>query len=176
MGRKAIDIPKHVLSEALIKAETEKTWPNHNQLFQHLAEQFNCAPIIVRNRIQAFGLEIKTPKGKKGRQAGTTIAGVPRTRKGKANDYKIALGMVFNRDGMEARVNKASKGSLKSAVALKCFECSGFQKKEVRLCTCVSCPLWAYRPWVDKLSLTEEGRKQIQLDANKPSDGQESSL
>lgn len=167
MGRKAIQIDKVDLERELIAAESSQTFPNHNQLFKFLGDKFNCASIIVRNRILDYGLDIKTPKGKKGRQAGSVLGSTPRTRKGKASDYKLALEMVFNRDGMEARVNKAAKGSLKSAVALKCFECAGFSKKEVRLCTCVGCPLFAYRPWVDKQTLTEEGREKIRTDSNK---------
>ena len=27
----------------------------------------------------------------------------------------------------------------------KCLDCVGFQKNEVRKCTCLSCPLWPYR-------------------------------
>lgn len=172
MGRKAIAIEKVDLDAALKLAESTKTWPNHNQLFKHLAEQFGCAPIIIRNRILDFGLTMKTEKGKKGRTAGDGAGFLgPRKRKGKANDYKIALNMVFAQDGMSKRVDSASKGSLKSAVALKCYDCAGFSKREVGLCTIVSCPLWAYRPWVNKQSLTEEGRKQINVNANKPEEG-----
>lgn len=172
MGRKAIVIEKADLDAALKLAESTKSWPNHNQLFKHLSEQFNCAPIIIRNRIIDFGLEVTTQKGKKGRSTGDGAGFLgPRKRKGKANDFKQALTMVFLQDGMQKRVESACKGSLKSAVALKCFDCANFSKKEVGLCTIVQCPLWGYRPWVNKQSLTEEGRNQIRVNANKPEEG-----
>ena len=31
------------------------------------------------------------------------------------------------------------------AIRAKCLDCTGNQSKEVRLCTCLSCPLWGYR-------------------------------
>ncbi len=31
------------------------------------------------------------------------------------------------------------------AMRAKCLDCTGNQPKEVRLCTCFTCPLWGYR-------------------------------
>ena len=31
------------------------------------------------------------------------------------------------------------------AIRAKCLDCTGNQPKEVRLCSCLSCPLWVYR-------------------------------
>jgi hypothetical protein len=31
------------------------------------------------------------------------------------------------------------------AIRAKCLDCTCDQPKEVRLCTCLSCPLWGYR-------------------------------
>jgi hypothetical protein len=31
------------------------------------------------------------------------------------------------------------------AIRAKCLDCTGNQPKEVRLCTCLGCPLWGYR-------------------------------
>ena len=35
--------------------------------------------------------------------------------------------------------------TLSRAVYLNCLDCSGRSPKEVTLCPCVSCPLWAFR-------------------------------
>ena len=55
----------------------------------------------------------------------------------------------------------ASQSPLK-AIRAKCFDCSGYQVSEVRLCEAVKCPLWPFRPgrhprWVDarKTPLTD---------------------
>ena len=48
------------------------------------------------------------------------------------------------------RVNylKAVSGkSRAAAVKAKCLDCCCWQRKEVRLCTAVTCPLWKYRPY-----------------------------
>jgi len=43
--------------------------------------------------------------------------------------------------------DKAMTGrSLRAAVKSKCLDCMGWQSTEVRLCTCVACPLFPYRP------------------------------
>jgi hypothetical protein len=34
-----------------------------------------------------------------------------------------------------------------AAVKAKCLDCCCWQRKEVRLCTAVTCPLWMYRPY-----------------------------
>jgi hypothetical protein len=169
MGRKAIEIDREYLNEQLREAEASKTFDNQNQLFTFLADQFGCKPIIIRNRVLAWGLTVNTPKGKRGRSLGEGkgVATGPRKRKGKPEDYKVALRMAFSDDNLNKRVEAACKGSLKSAVALKCYECSGYSKKDVSLCTITKCALWAYRPWVNQLSLTAEGRKIIQIDSNK---------
>ena len=40
--------------------------------------------------------------------------------------------------------------SRKSAIAAFCAECVGWQREEVRLCSALACPLYAYRPFVEK--------------------------
>lgn len=39
----------------------------------------------------------------------------------------------------------ANVRELWTAIRRKCVDCSGFQPKEVRLCTVTSCDLWPYR-------------------------------
>ena len=43
--------------------------------------------------------------------------------------------------------DKAMTGrSLRAAVRSKCLDCMCWQPGEVKLCTCVACPLFPYRP------------------------------
>ena len=37
--------------------------------------------------------------------------------------------------------------SLRKAVNAQCLECVGWQRKEVALCTAISCPMYPYRPY-----------------------------
>ena len=43
--------------------------------------------------------------------------------------------------------DKAMTGrSLRAAVRSKCLDCMNWQSVEVKMCTCVACPLFPYRP------------------------------
>ena len=42
-----------------------------------------------------------------------------------------------------------NKTSLRASIDAKCYDCSNYQKEEVRHCTVTSCPLWYVRPWQD---------------------------
>ena len=37
--------------------------------------------------------------------------------------------------------------SPRQAIKAKCLDCCGYQRDEVRHCTVILCPLWAYRPY-----------------------------
>jgi len=45
------------------------------------------------------------------------------------------------------RLARAWAGKSKAAaIASFCYECVGYNRKEVALCTSLGCPLWAQRP------------------------------
>ena len=47
---------------------------------------------------------------------------------------------------------KAVQGkSLRAAVNAQCLECTGWQRKEITLCTAKACPLYAIRPYQEIL-------------------------
>jgi hypothetical protein len=48
-----------------------------------------------------------------------------------------------------AHAEKARTGKVQSLVALKCGDCSGWQKTEIAGCTVTSCPLHPIRPYRD---------------------------
>lgn len=59
------------------------------------------------------------------------------------------------------RVYTAPKLSRLAAVKAKCLDCCCWQRKEVELCTSVTCPLWRIRPFQGKARLgarTHENR------------------
>jgi hypothetical protein len=43
-------------------------------------------------------------------------------------------------------LDRVRRGSLRSAVSAKCYDCTGYQKAEPKHCVVVACPLWAFRP------------------------------
>lgn len=46
---------------------------------------------------------------------------------------------------------KANPKSLRAAINAKCWDCSGYIRKEVINCPADDCPLWGVRPWVPKV-------------------------
>ena len=39
------------------------------------------------------------------------------------------------------------KKSMRAALNSFCLECVGYQREEIKVCTDLACPLWAYRPY-----------------------------
>jgi hypothetical protein len=46
-------------------------------------------------------------------------------------------------------IQRAEKGSLPDAIKLKCLDCAGWERKEIRDCVIVVCPLYPHRPYQD---------------------------
>jgi hypothetical protein len=46
-----------------------------------------------------------------------------------------------------AHIARARKGNLRSLIALKCLDCSCWQRVEIAECTCTTCPLYPIRPY-----------------------------
>ena len=60
-------------------------------------------------------------------------------------------------------IDRMEKGSLKAATTLKCLECSGFQRAEVRNCACPGCSLYPFRPGATELAnLPETPEEQVE--------------
>ena len=41
----------------------------------------------------------------------------------------------------------SGKASPREAIKAFCLECVGWQREEIKKCTCSACPLYAYRPY-----------------------------
>lgn len=86
----------------------------------------------VRARAQA------ARKAKKKGGRGAKMAAFPATFEAQRKQFpKMALPIIA----------KAEAGSLPAAVKLKCLDCAGWVKQEVRDCTISSCPLFPHRPY-----------------------------
>lgn len=40
-----------------------------------------------------------------------------------------------------------AKSSGREAIKAKCYDCSGYNREEIKNCTVRTCPLWNYRPF-----------------------------
>ena len=53
-------------------------------------------------------------------------------------------------------VNRAERGSMRAALALKCLDCSCWQVPEIKECAITHCPLYPYRPYQSRTGTDSE--------------------
>jgi len=65
---------------------------------------------------------------------------------------------------IESKISLEKRKTPLKSIHLYCVDCSGGSTKELRLCPCFSCPLYAYRfgksPFRKKAILSDEERKR----------------
>lgn len=153
-------------------AEVEKNGPlgNRNELYQAVAKLYNrdkplalkeISHSVIGLRVTTWNLEVKTPFGKKGRQAGVALTQEQKDKmqEGRANSVRVPRSeklKAFAAEFTELRrvtpvslhstIDRIQGGSLKAAVRLNCLACSGDKIQEVKLCQVNDCPLYAFRP------------------------------
>lgn len=66
-----------------------------------------------------------------------------------AERVKVAASYLQTVEALLLRVF-TRQASYRQAIKAKCIDCSGWQKREVALCTAETCPLWRYRPFQPK--------------------------
>lgn len=173
-GRKAIEIDTAEFQAQLKQleaAQPDGKFPNRSALWVSFestewAKSRNPRPLtaqVAMIKAKELKLEIQTPIGQKGR-----VKGQGPVVRGQRKSRNVPIDAV---DAMTKAtpekyaplIKKVANGSLKAVVKLNCLQCCNFQKKEVGLCTIVSCPAWGFRPYKHKASLTAEGRQRISL-------------
>lgn len=166
-GRKPIPVTKEKLQEVVSNLENESNFTSRNALWENVAnteyaKAIGLSPQVAMLKAKTLGVTIKTPLGKRGRSKGDGPVPNAGKRKGKRISLEIVEEMKKEfHSSLHKRIDRAANGSMKAAIGLKCLDCTGGSKKEVALCTLVSCPLWSYRPYTHKLSKTAEGRAKI---------------
>jgi hypothetical protein len=165
MPRPAIEVNEAKLKQLIGDCESKKQYTTRSELWQDVALAYGASPAWVYQVVERLNIEVKTPKGKKGRQKGTKVA----------SGVKVSRGVKFERSPIikhsllqiEAVIKQEQKGrfmpifermkagSMKAAVTLKCLDCSSFQTLEIKHCPCENCPLHPFRPYQG--SLSEEG-------------------
>ena len=152
-GRKAIEINREAFQTTVTALETSQAFPNRSALWaaveqSDFAKNLSPRPLtaqVAMLKAKAMNLTILTPLGKRGEGLGR-VAGVKVERKRIPLNIVDCLGK-----GVPAKfakkVKKAANGSLKSAIALKCLECSNWEMKEVRDCHIKGCALFSFRPY-----------------------------
>lgn len=163
MTRTRVEINPVEFQNVIAELESTHQFTNRSQLWnavlstpwaKALQPQVKSAHTFMM-RAEEFSLEIKTPKGRRGREKGCASP----TRSG-PRPPRVSLDIInqqkniFDKSLHEA-VEKAAAGSMKSAIKLKCIDCCAGSKKEVALCTISECPLWGFRPYKIKKRVSE---------------------
>ncbi len=166
------------LRAEIARQEATNVFTGRSQLCQAVAAsewgqaQPGLSASVVLLRIQEYNIPIKTAVGKRGRgkalaasrQNGTVVRR-PRSEKMKAfaptmNHLKEEWG-----ETSPTRVEAAQKGSLKALIALKCMECTGGQRTEIKGCSVFKCPLFPVRPFqggvVEEVEVVQIGEKKV---------------
>ena len=171
MGRRTIVVDKKMQQKAVNDAEKDGPLTNLSALYSKATDIYNSNDkkpedvtiAVVGLRIKEFKIKHITIKGKKGRTAG--FGGAPKgPRVKKADKFKNspkaqkALKALKKNAGEEfnAIIEKIEAGSRAAAVKMKCIECMGFQRSEVKRCTCLHSPLYLFRPYKDGETVDEE--------------------
>lgn len=153
MPKTELQVDEKELRQAIKDAEDNNTFANHAELFSFVsqsdwAENHSPKPVtpsIVMLRVKKYGIELKTPKGKRGFPKGLKTT---RTRK-KSNPASDNADLVesappeFKPMVLKILETNSKVGRLK----LMCLQCVNWDRKEVKLCDITSCPLHPIRPY-----------------------------
>lgn len=141
---------KEELQKAVNLAEASKTFSSRTELYKEIAGTFGVNQNTLIARTKEMGIIINTLPAKIGHTKGTKVS--PKSRADKFSEYTTL--QEIRKDLPEQFVHfldKAEKGSMKALVALKCINCSCFQRREITLCTQTDCSLYPIRPFQGSL-------------------------
>jgi len=149
MSRTKINVDKEELINIIANLEKNRVFTNLSSLYEEVcktgwAEKFNgkLTPSVVGLRVREFNIEPQTKPGKIGGGKGSK-------RKNKIVNFSKTFNYLKDNvpERYLARVKRASKGSIRAIIDLKCLDCTCYQNNEVKNCECVGCPLFPVRPF-----------------------------
>ena len=159
-GRKKLELNKGELQQIITKLEQAQTFANLSELFLAVentewAKSMEPRPLkapVVYQRVKELGIVCQTVPGKRGNPnlgklnaSGEVV--VKRSRAEKLTGFTKSFAQMRDEVPKEyiPLINRAQAGSIKSAIRLKCSECCGFVKSEVRKCHISACALYPFR-------------------------------
>ncbi len=156
--RTKIHVDKNQLIDCMNEIENSNTFPNRSTLYDavaetHWAKSCHAKPLtsaIIGLRVKEYGIEPKTPKGKRGRSFGPmTEEHKQAMLEGRRNRPTKALPelRIATPEARMGMVAKIEKGSKASALKLMCLQCTDYHVAEIKYCPVVSCPLHSLRPY-----------------------------
>ena len=177
MSKTPIEINKELFLQIIQDLENRETFANRSKLFEAVVADYNklkadnlkaITPPIVYLRTNEWEVELKTPKGKRGRQKGAPVpegfgGKGKRSRKEKFakkpwihQNYEAIrkelrfLAAADSKDEKLLRflpvVDRAEAGSITAMVKLNCLHCCCWQTTEIKHCNSV-CAFLPVRPY-----------------------------
>lgn len=163
MGRVAKIIDRAKLEDIIVQLETNNKYTTRSQLFTEVADKYSdlhgvrFSNACAAQRAKQFGIEIKTQMGERGShlKGGNGEAlkkwretGESNLTKPKMKSPDFLAFWAKEEGGKFLKIAKrASRGSAKAKMQLKCIECAGCSTKEVALCNITTCSLWETRAY-----------------------------
>ena len=161
MARTKLEISKADFQKVVTDLEAAEQFVNPSALWKAVEDSDWAKGLLPRPmkaavaymRAKELGIIYKTQPGKRGNGGlGTGPRGprTPRSQKMKKYGKSFAIMKQEIPERFAPVIARFEKGSSKAAIKLKCLECSGYQPVEIKLCTCVGCPLYPIRPFQGK--------------------------
>jgi len=164
MARVKLEVNKVELQKVVTDLEAKQVFANPSYLWKAVegtewAKSQKPRPLtasVACARAKELGIVSKTPPGKKGRGGNPNFGKgpkgprIPRSEKFKAFDKTFEIMAKEVPQQYRHLIDKIRKGSMKSALKLKCLDCSAWDIKEVRQCVCTGCSLFPFRPGANK--------------------------
>lgn len=178
-GKTSIEVDRPRLESILKDIEKDGPLANRTLLYNEIARRYSeggtsISASVVYLRIEDWKLECKTPKAKLrnvgakpvvvddtevqaeearllkeqvhyGKQGTREQNSIGMRHMVKDHKFKGGIALVKRIEGKNGK-----RGSAMAAIKLNCLQCCGFEKKEVKYCTCPGCPLFRFRPYQGK--------------------------
>jgi hypothetical protein len=160
-GKIKLEVNKAEFQKMVSDLEAKHTFANLSKLWNAIeatdwAKNQKPRPLMastISARAKELGIILKTVAGKKGATLGSKIprgARISRSEKLKAFDKTFEIMEKEVPEQYLHLIKKIKKGSMRSALKLKCLDCSAWDIKEVRSCVCIGCSLFPFRPGATK--------------------------
>lgn len=159
MGRVKLEVAKEKLISVITEIEANGSFINRSALADAIAntewaKNYNPRPIttsVILSRIDEYNIELKTPKGKRGRQSGVSLTDDQKKKmmEGRNQKNKMSLNELRKAtpEKRKGLVNKIENGSRSAAMKLMCLFCTDHNTQEIKHCTISKCPLFSFRPY-----------------------------
>lgn len=167
MARAKLEVNATEFQRVVNELESQQQFPNLTTLWKAVeatewARNIKPHPLKASTAIQKareLKITFQTKAAKKGRPGGFPAGSRVSRKKGVDKMSRYADSFARMKEEIPEKfhplVERAEKGSKIAMIKLKCLDCVAWEYMEVKLCTCISCPLYPIRPYQGGLHIVE---------------------